>query len=262
MCGAPAGSTWRLERARIASSFCAKYLHLHLGPMCPSCRGAQVVSLGLHRGALGTAASSPSHTVTHHRQPRERPHVSHCHQADWTKPAAMAIPKEGFFKLEQGRYGPIFPKTPANYGFTIIAKIKPGQGAGHPGVRQEDRGHHRRPAGWSRRAQAALPALGAVRHRQGDLLHVSGDLRHRFRQVHRGRRRPLHEVRHQHDLREPGGLPRRLEDQHAGVHRVRARAPASQLPRVRRVPLRERGRDQEGPASSRPRSPTMLDQMQ
>ncbi|MCI0402138.1 MAG: hypothetical protein L0212_01260 [Acidobacteria bacterium] len=45
---------------------------------------------------------------------------------DCTKPAAMAIPKEGFFKLEQGRYGPIFPKTPACYGFTIIVKIKPG----------------------------------------------------------------------------------------------------------------------------------------
>src|SRR4029077_18016509 len=46
---------------------------------------------------------------------------------DWTKPAAMAIPKEGYFKLEQGRYGPIFPRTAANYGFTIIAKIKPGR---------------------------------------------------------------------------------------------------------------------------------------
>src|SRR6185437_14702972 len=46
---------------------------------------------------------------------------------DWTKPAAMAIPKEGYFQIEQGRYGPIFPKTPANYGFTIIAKIKPGR---------------------------------------------------------------------------------------------------------------------------------------
>jgi hypothetical protein len=47
--------------------------------------------------------------------------------SDWTKPAAMAIPKEGYFKLEQGRYGPIYPKTPADYGFTIIAKIKPGR---------------------------------------------------------------------------------------------------------------------------------------
>jgi hypothetical protein len=48
-------------------------------------------------------------------------------QDDWTKPKALAIPKEGYFKLEQGRYGPIFPKTPANYGFTIIADVKPGR---------------------------------------------------------------------------------------------------------------------------------------
>lgn len=46
---------------------------------------------------------------------------------DWTRPAAMALPKEGYFKLEQGRYGPIFPKTPACHGFSIIAKVKPGQ---------------------------------------------------------------------------------------------------------------------------------------
>jgi hypothetical protein len=48
-------------------------------------------------------------------------------QNDWTKPSAMAIPKEGFFKKEDGRYGPIFPKSPACYGFTIIAKIIPGR---------------------------------------------------------------------------------------------------------------------------------------
>ena len=41
----------------------------------------------------------------------------------------MAIPKEGYFKLEQGRYGPVYPRTPACYGFTIIAKIKPGREA-------------------------------------------------------------------------------------------------------------------------------------
>src|SRR5215208_8384355 len=46
---------------------------------------------------------------------------------DWTRPAAMSIPKEGYFKLEQGRYGPVFPRTPANYGFTVIAKVKTGR---------------------------------------------------------------------------------------------------------------------------------------
>ncbi|WP_116809403.1 hypothetical protein [Steroidobacter cummioxidans] len=46
---------------------------------------------------------------------------------DWTKPAAVAIPKEGFFTPERGRYGPVFPQTPANYGFSIVAKVKPGR---------------------------------------------------------------------------------------------------------------------------------------
>lgn len=48
---------------------------------------------------------------------------------NWAKPAALAIPEGGFFKdkVEQGRYGPIFPKTPACYGFSILAKIIPGR---------------------------------------------------------------------------------------------------------------------------------------
>jgi len=51
---------------------------------------------------------------------------AHCMTVqDFTKPAAIAIPKEGYFEREDGRYGPIYPRTPACYGFTIIAKIKP-----------------------------------------------------------------------------------------------------------------------------------------
>ncbi|MBF5043888.1 hypothetical protein FGE12_15920 [Aggregicoccus sp. 17bor-14] len=41
------------------------------------------------------------------------------------KPAAVAIPKSTEH-LEKGKYGPIYPKTPACYGFTIIANVKPG----------------------------------------------------------------------------------------------------------------------------------------
>src|SRR3954462_980317 len=43
--------------------------------------------------------------------------------------SAVAIPAGGFFpdRTEQGRYGPIFPRTPLNYGFTVIAKIIPGR---------------------------------------------------------------------------------------------------------------------------------------
>ena len=84
---------------------------------------------------------------------------------DWTKPAAMAIPKEGYFKLEQGRYGPIFPKTPANYGFTIIAKIKPGREETIRAVRK----NHRERDSWrsvrSRAAKASLPEMGPLQHR-------------------------------------------------------------------------------------------------
>ena len=55
--------------------------------------------------------------------------MSETQKGDGTKPAAMAISKGGFFKdkVEQGRYGPIFPKSPACYGFSILAKIITGK---------------------------------------------------------------------------------------------------------------------------------------
>ena len=48
---------------------------------------------------------------------------------DWTKPAAMAIPEGGFLpdRVEKGRYGQIYPRTPACHGFSILAKIIPGR---------------------------------------------------------------------------------------------------------------------------------------
>ena len=46
---------------------------------------------------------------------------------DWSMPVAKAIPKEGYFELTQGRFGPVYPKTPACYGFTVIAKVIPGK---------------------------------------------------------------------------------------------------------------------------------------
>lgn len=42
-------------------------------------------------------------------------------------PAAMALPKEGYFEKKEGRFGPVFPRTPANYGFSVICKVKPGR---------------------------------------------------------------------------------------------------------------------------------------
>ena len=53
--------------------------------------------------------------------------MSHSEKKSWETPAALALPKEGYFKEEQGRYGPIFPQTPANYGFSVVAKVLPGR---------------------------------------------------------------------------------------------------------------------------------------
>jgi hypothetical protein len=61
-------------------------------------------------------------SVTKGPQIVERPSTN-----DWSKPQAMAIPKEGYFKVERGRYGPVFPQTPACYGFSVVAKVKPGR---------------------------------------------------------------------------------------------------------------------------------------
>jgi hypothetical protein len=48
---------------------------------------------------------------------------------EWSQPAAVALPKGGYDpdKVEQGPHGPVFPRTPANYGFSILAKIIPGR---------------------------------------------------------------------------------------------------------------------------------------
>ena len=122
---------------------------------------------------------------------------------DWTRPWAMAVPKEGYFELEKGRYGPLFPKTPANYGFTIIAKIKPG--------REETVRAH------GQTIQSAIAdnpdALAVLKlhylrwllfpHRRRHLLHVPGVLRHRLRQVHGRRRNALLLARPRHHLHEP-----------------------------------------------------------
>src|SRR5215213_10964780 len=42
------------------------------------------------------------------------------------RPQAMAIPQKTD-QLPQGKYGAIYPKTPACYGFSILAKIIPGR---------------------------------------------------------------------------------------------------------------------------------------
>jgi hypothetical protein len=60
----------------------------------------------------------------------ERPIVSNALPPEQVKgrQSARAIPAGGYFpgEVDQGRFGPVFPRTPLNYGFTIIARIVPG----------------------------------------------------------------------------------------------------------------------------------------
>ena len=46
---------------------------------------------------------------------------------NFLQPAALAIPREGYLERIDGPYGPLFPKTPANYGFSVLSKVKPGR---------------------------------------------------------------------------------------------------------------------------------------
>ena len=59
----------------------------------------------------------------HDASPGDRPYL--CRYGDQTqgRRASRSRPTH----LEKGKYGPIFPKTPACYGFTIIANVKPGR---------------------------------------------------------------------------------------------------------------------------------------
>ena len=78
----------------------------------------------------------------------------------WSKPAAIAIPKEGYFELERGRYGPVYP---AHAGMLRLLDHRQGQGGarrGRPRVRQADRRGDQGQPRRARAAAAALPALG------------------------------------------------------------------------------------------------------
>ena len=126
----------------------------------------------------------------------------------------MAIPKGGFIKdkVEQGRYGPIFPKTPACYGFSVIAKIIPG--------REEALYEYARNIEKGVAGQPDLLAVLKLHYLRWNLFDIKGEtyfqyighFRHRLRQVHRGCDRNFFGNRAQHRFRNSGGLSEGLED--------------------------------------------------
>ena len=165
---------------------------------------------------------------------------------EWSKPAAMAIPKEGYFELERGRYGPIFPRTPACYGFSIIAKVKEGREeavraygkqieeaiAGSPDVLAPLRLHYLR---W------VLFDVGSGLHFQ-----YQGIFDTDFDKYTEDAVRLFGATGITTVFTNLEGFPEDWKENSEGVHQVRPRTPVPEFPGVRGVPLRHRRRDQEG----------------
>ena len=159
-------------------------------------------------------------------------------------------PEEGYFELERGGTARSFPRTPACYGFSIIAKVKEGR---EDAIRE-----------YGKTIEAAIAAspdaLAPLKLHYlrwvlfdvgyGSALPVPGHLRHRLRQVHRGRGRAVR--------RRPASppsspiskaFPRTGRPTPTAFIKFVREHQCPQLPRVRRVPVRHGGRDQEGAAA-------------
>ena len=136
-------------------------------------------------------------------------------QRSWTKPAAMAIPKGGFFKdkVEQGQIRPDLSQNSGVLRLLHPCEDHPRKGRALLRVCKEHREGRRCPARLSRRAQAALSQVDALPDQRGDLFHVSGHLRYGLRQIHRGCRGSFRVNRAQDRFRKPGGLSGGLEDE-------------------------------------------------
>ena len=153
----------------------------------------------------------------------------------WNKPAAVAIPAEGFFELERGRYGPVYPRTPACYGFSIIAKVKEGREeavraygkqieeaiAGSPDVLAPLRLHYLR---W------VLFDVGSGLHFQYQGIFDTDFDKYTEDAVQLFSQTGITTV-----FDQPGGVSRRLEREPRRVCEFRARTPVPQFPRVRRI---------------------------
>ena len=166
-------------------------------------------------------------------------------QGDWTKPAAMAIPKGGYLgKPEQGRYGPIFPKTPACYGFSIIAKLLPGG--------EEACYKHAKTIEAAVAKDPNCLAVLKLHYLRWQIFQINGESYFQYQGIF-----DTDFDKYTEDavnLFSATGIDTVFEnleaspnigDQAGGVHQVRPRPPLPELPRIRRISVCECRRDQE-----------------
>ena len=132
-------------------------------------------------------------------------------------------PKGGVFKdkVEQGRYGPIFPKTPACYGFSIIAKIIPGR---EPVFYEYAKNIEKAVAD-----QPDFLAVLKLHYLRWELFHIKGETYFIYRASSTPTstniprmRLPSSRQRYQYRFRKSRGLSQGLEDECPGVPQVRS----------------------------------------
>ena len=184
-------------------------------------------------------------------------------QRSWTRPAAMAIPKGGFFKdkIEQGRYGPIFPKTPACYGFSILAKVIPG--------REERFYEHARNIEEAVAAQPDCLAVLKLHYLKWLLFPIKGETYFMYQGIF-----DTDFDKYTEDavalfgstglttvFENLEGFPADWKTNRSRIRQVRSRASLSELFGIRRISLRERRRNQKS-AQAQGGFSNMLDQMQ
>jgi len=150
-------------------------------------------------------------------------------------PKAMAMPRDTS-TLPQGKYGPIFPKSPACHGFTIIAKIIPGREpvfyeyaqnieqalAGAPDILAPLKLHYLR---W-----VLFPIGGETYFMYQGIFDTDFD-KYTEDAV------ALFGARCQDSLRKPRGLPDGLANQSGSFHKVRSRSPVPELYGIRGVSI-------------------------
>ena len=91
--------------------------------------------------------------------------MSRAKAGDWTKPAAMAIPKEGYFELETGTIRADFSEDPGQLWLHDYCKDQTGSRRSDPCVRKNNRERHSWRSVRSRPAQTSLPEMGPLQHR-------------------------------------------------------------------------------------------------
>ena len=176
---------------------------------------------------------------------------------DWSKPAAMADPEGRIFRT---RRRPVRARLSANARLLRLLGHRQGEGGSgrsDPAVRQGDRGGGGGRSGCASKPCACTISVGCCSMLDlGLYFQYQGIFDTDFDKYTEDAIEIFTASGLTTAFTRPRGFSRRLEGRTPPRYQVRPRAPVPQLSRVRRISVRHGGRDQEGTAAGRRRSPT------